>query len=1074
MMTSEDGYYRSPSIAGDTVAFVSEDDVWLVDRRGGIARRLTAGWGAAVRPWLSPDGCYLAYTGKEEGDTEIYIMPGEGGEARRLTYWGANSVVAGYSPEGHLVVASNYGAPFRPWFNLYTIDPLGGEPRKLPYGPAQSIGFGPSGGIVLGRYTADPALWKRYRGGTAGQLWIDADGSGQFAQYDGVRGNFASPMWIGQRIYFLSDHEGYGNLYSMTPQGDDLRRHTDHDTYYARNAKTDGTRIVYHAGANLYVFDPALGESTQIAINYRSQRTQREPIYPRAEQYVTEATANGDGSRVAITTRGKLFSMGPWEGPVYTMGVSDGVRYRLSQWLPDDSGVVTVSDDGGEELLEVHYLDSTDPVVRFMGHDLGHIETMEISPDGQFVALTNERMELWLADLKALTTKLVDTSSQARMRSLDWSPDSRWIAYDFPYTEHTSSIRLYSLSENRYVDATRPQFADGHPFFDPKGRYLYFLSYRTFDPIPDTLRFDYNFIKGGKPYLIPLQADRTSPFMRGPSPLIEATSHDDSSDADKGPLVTKIDTEGIQDRVLAFSVEEGQYRQLGASSTHVFWTTVEPEGRLSKVGMGASEDARATLYGFEWKTLKAETLADKVYGFSLNRDRTLMVIAQRRKLRVLKAGQKVDPKETKPGKESGLIDLDRIVLRVDRGAEWQQMLREAWRLMRNNFWTQNMSGTDWNAIYDRYLALLPRVSTRGELSDLMWEMQGELGTSHAYEMGGDYRTEPKHQIGSLAADVTWDAAQHGYRITHIVKGDSFEPHADSPLQSPGLNVVVGDIIVSVNGHPVSREISPQQWLVDTAGQEVALTIVSPENQNLTRIIVVKPLEQEQHTRYREWVAKNRAIVHQATDNRVGYVHIPDMGARGFSEFYRAYLAEVHHEALIVDIRFNGGGHVSPLILQTLGRKRIAYDIPRHGQPFPYPSESVLGPIVALTNQNAGSDGDIFSKAFQLMKLGPLLGTRTWGGVIGIDVRYALVDGSMTSQPEYSYWFQDVGWGVENYGVDPDIVVENTPQDYTAGRDVQLERTIEEVLHLLERHPARMPEFGPRPHLAPGKLPPRSN
>lgn len=1069
-MSAEAGYYRSPSIAGDTVAFVSEDDVWLVDRRGGTARRLTSGWGAAVRPWLSPDGRYLAYTGKEEGDTEIYIMPGEGGETRRLTYWGANSVVAGYSPAGHLVVASNYGTPFRSWFDLYTIDPERGDIEKLPYGPAQSVAFGPSGGVVLGRYTSDPALWKRYRGGTAGQLWIDKDGSGKFTQYTGVNGNFASPMWIGHRIYFISDHEGYGNLYSMAPTGEDLRRHTDHDTYYARNAKTDGARIVYHAGANLYVFDPELGESIEIAVNYRSQRTQREPIYPSAEQYVTEATANGDGTRVGITTRGQLFYLGPWAGPVLSLGATDGVRYRLSRWLPDDRGMVTVSDDGGEEILEIHYIDPGEPTVRFFGHNLGHVETLAISPDGQFAALTNERMELWLVDLKALTTKLVDTSLQARIASLDWSPDSRWIAYEFPHTEHTSSIRLYSLAENRHLDATRPQFADGHPFFDPKGRYLYFLSYRTFDPIPDTMRFDYDFTKGGKPYLIPLESHMTSPFVKEPSPLIDAPSHD-PEDAESGPLVTKIDTDGIQDRVLAFPVEEGQYRQLGASEREVFWTTVQPEGRLSKTSMGQGDEPRATLSRFDWGTQKTETVAEKVFRFDLNHNRTLMVIAQRRKIRVMKAGQKVDPKETKPGKESGIVDLDRIVLKIDRRAEWNQMLREAWRLMRNNFWTQNMSGIDWDAIYERYLALLPRVSTRGELSDLMWEMQGELGTSHAYEMGGDYRSEPQHRLGSLACDVVWDDERHAYQITHIVTGDSFEPNATSPLRSPGINLEVGDLIKAVNGHPVSREISPRVWLVDTAGEEVALSIVTAED--APRVVVVKPLETEQNARYREWVTNNRARVHQATANRVGYVHIPDMGARGFSEFYRSYLSEVHHDALIVDIRFNGGGHVSPLILQTLGRKRIGYDIPRHGRPFPYPSESVLGPIVALTNQNAGSDGDIFSKAFQLMRLGPLIGTRTWGGVIGIDVRYALVDGSITSQPEYSYWFQDVGFGVENYGVDPDIVIDNTPQDYLEGRDAQLERTIEEILQLLKHHPAEVPEFGPRPHLVPGKLTPRA-
>ncbi len=1068
-----DGYYRSPSVAGDIVIFVSEDDIWQVDRRGGTARRITAGWGSAVRPWISPDGTYIAYTGREEGDSEIYMMASEGGPARRLTYWGANSVVAGFSPSGEIIASTNYGGPFRSWFQLYAIDPKNiSKTRPLPYGPAHSISFGTQGGVVLGRYTQDPALWKRYRGGTAGQLWIDASGTEQFIRYDGVNGNFASPMWIGSRIYFISDHEGYGNLYSITPSGAELQRHTDHDTYYVRNAKTDGRLVVYHAGADLFVFDPQFGESTRIAISYHSQHTQREPLYAEPTKFLSEVSINDTGTQLAVVTRGKIFSMGPWQGPVRQVGIPDGVRYRLTSWLPDGSGLVTISDDGGEEGLEIHYTDDK-PSVRFMGTDLGHVVALKVSYDGQFAAVTNQRLELWIADLKAFTLKKVDVSPQARIGDMDWSPDSRWLAYAYPMTDHTSCIKIYNLSNNQTYEATTPQFIDGQPVFDPKGRYLYFLSYRVFDPVMDTLRFDYGFVKGGKPYVILLQNDLTSPFLQDPKPLYEDPSKNGNSHKIDTPTVspTVIDLEGISQRILAFPVEEAQYKQLAASADAIFWTTVAPEGRLSHEIFGSEPEGKATLHKFHLDTLKSDVVGEKISEFSINSSHQILSIRQGTRIRVIKTDQKIDTKDTAPGKDTGLVNLDRITLRVDRPAEWAQMLRESWRLLRDNFWTANMSGIDWENIYQRYLALLPRVATRGELSDLIWEMQGELGTSHAYEMGGDYRPEPHHRIGLLGADLTWDEKHHGYRITHVVSGVSFEKQCDSPLRAPGVRVGVGDIIQSVDGHPVSRDLPPQVWLVDKAEHPVALRIQNGSDAASTRTVIIEPLSQELKARYREWVAKSREYVKTATANRVGYVHIPDMGAQGFSEFYRSYLAEIQHDALIVDIRYNGGGHVSSLLLQTLARKRIGYDIPRWGQPTPYPAESVLGPIVALTNQNAGSDGDIFSHAFQLMRLGPLIGTRTWGGVIGIDVRYALVDGTITTQPEFSYWFMDVGWGVENHGVDPDIVVDNTPQDYVAHHDRQLARAVKEILALLEANPVQVPDFGPRPNLAVSHLGP---
>jgi tricorn protease len=406
------------------------------------------------------------------------------------------------------------------------------------------------------------------------------------------------------------------------------------------------------------------------------------------------------------------------------------------------------------------------------------------------------------------------------------------------------------------------------------------------------------------------------------------------------------------------------------------------------------------------------------------------------------------------------------------GAEWRQMLREAWRLQREHFWTSDMAEIDWLAVYARYLPLVDRVSSRSEFSDLIWEMQGELGTSHAYEFGGDYRLEPNYHQGFLGADIAFDAERNGWKITHIYLGDAWDSASDSPLAKPGVNVSEGDLILAINGQKLNRRRSPASALVNQAGEDVALTIL-PQGEEKPRQVTVRLLYNETSARYREWVESCRQRVHAASGGRVGYLHIPDMMGAGFAEFHRGYLAEVERQGLIVDVRFNRGGHVSALLLEKLARRRIGYDIARWSQElFPYPPESVLGPMVALTNEHAGSDGDIFSHGFKLMKLGPLVGKRTWGGVVGIEPRHNLVDGTVTTQPEFSFWFMDVGWGVENYGTDPDIEVDIAPQDYARGVDTQLERGIEEILNLLEANPPRLPELPPRPSRALPRLPAR--
>jgi tricorn protease len=1060
------GYFRYPSIHNDTVVFVSEDDVWTVPASGGVARRLTSGLGMATHPALSPDGKWLAFSGRDEGNPEVYVMPAQGGEARRLTFLGANSSVIGWHGD-EILFNSDAQQPFRPP-QLWRVSRNGGAPQRLPFGPATHISYGPSGGCVIGRNAIDPARWKRYRGGTAGDLWIDPTGAGNFRRLIELKGNPSRPMWIGARIYFLSDHEGVGNLYSCTPTGKDLQKHTHHEDFYVRHPATDGRRIVYHAGADLFVYD---GGSRKLEIEYDSPRTQRNRKFVGAAKHLESFAPHPQGHLLALTARGKCFTMGNWEGPVTQHGHDDTVRYRLARWLNDGQRIVVVSDAGGEETLEIHSLEGRAPsrprparTRRSASLQLGRVVELRVSPQADAVVLSNHRNELVHVDLKTGKSRVLEKSEWAPIAGFDWSPDGRWVAYSWALSLHTSQIKICEVKTGKCHVVTRPVLRDEWPTFDPEGKYLYFLSYREFDPVYDALHFDLGFPRGVKPYLVTLRKDLPSPFVPVPKPPEEKK---DEPKKKPKPVAVDIDFDGIETRVLAFPVSDRRYQQVAGLPGKVLMSWLPVEGALSGDFWPPSPEppAKATLELFDFETQKAEKIVGEISRFELSADRKTLVYRAGNKLRALKAGEKPDEALAKepPGKKSGWIDLERVKVSVRPGEEWRQMYREAWRMQRDHFWTPDMSKIDWQAVYDRYLPLVERVATRAEFSDLMWEMQGELGTSHAYEFGGDYRLPPKYDVGLLGADFAYDEKAKAWRITHIVAGDPWDESKRSPLAAPGLNIREGDLLTAIGGRRLDANTHPNELLVNQARSEVLVTIGK-------RTVTVKTLGSEQPVRYREWVETNRAIVHERSGGRVGYVHVPDMGPAGYSEFHRYFLSEIDREGLIVDVRYNGGGHVSELLLEKLARRRIGYDQSRWFNVSPYPVDSVLGPMVALTNEFAGSDGDIFSHGFKLLKLGPLIGKRTWGGVVGIWPRHHLADGTFTTQPEFSFWFKDVGWRVENYGTDPNVEVEFRPQDYVAGRDPQLERALREVTGLLRKHPPKRPDLTQRPNLSLPRLP----
>ena len=1090
-------YLRQPALRGDTVVFVGDDDLWRVGTEGGVAVRLTAGLSEPATPCLSPCGQWLAYAGRDEAHSEVWLMPSAGGVARRLTWLGSDLAVRGWTPDGHIVFCSNYGQPFFRNWHAFTLDPAGGQPARVPLGQINHLAYGPGGRRLIGRNTADPARWKRYRGGTAGHLWIES-GTGEtgpalsptFRRMTELRGNISSPMWIGARVFFLSDFEGTGNLYSCLPDGGDQRRHTDHADFYARHASTDGQQVVYQCGADLWLFDAARDSARRLDVILPSARTQAARRFVPAAEHLQGAQLHPQGHSLALEVRGQLHTMALWEGAVQRHGAA-GARQRFGQWLADGQALVAVSDASGEDRIELHRSGLPTATLPW---DLGRVTALKTAPVGAQLAIANHRNELFVGDALAGTLVRVAHSVFARIEDPAWSPCGGWLACTLPTSPRHTAIQLIDVATGRAVLATQAEFRDYAAAFCPEGKYLYFLSLRTFDPVYDSVQFELSFPRAARPYLLALQEGGPPPFEPAPRGMKPAKAETTQAAAAAATAITTptedstpprsfpaVQLDGLPRRIAAFPVAEGRFGQIaGVAGGKVVWTQLPLAGAH---GRGGHKVSPGRVEQFDFATGEVCTLVEQADHFTLAADHHTLLVRHGPALRVVDASRALDDKPGGPlpggqTRKSGGIDLGRVRAAVEPPSEWAQMLREVWRLQRDHFWSADMAGTDWDAVWARYAPLLPRVATRGEFSDLVWELQGELGTSHAYESGGDHRKPPAVALGHLAAQFSAVDGGTAWEITRIVQGDAWDAGADSPLHAVGVMAQVGDRVVAVSGQPVGPRLPPQALLVHQAGAKVGLTLAADDGTR--REVLVTALADETPARYREWVERNRAQVHESSAGRVGYLHVPDMMSAGFAEFHRYFATECDRDALIVDLRYNRGGHVSQLLLEKVARKRIAWNVTRWGQPTNYPDEAAAGPVVALTNEHAGSDGDIFSHNFKLMGIGPLVGMRTWGGVVGIWPRHALIDGTQTTQPEYSFWFKDVGWQVENYGTDPQIEIDNAPQDDAhgagfgqPGHDRQLDQALATALQEIDRVGVARPDFGLRPQLTAPGLPPRA-
>ncbi|MFF2326903.1 MULTISPECIES: S41 family peptidase [unclassified Streptomyces] len=1080
-MSDDVAYIRFPHLHENLLCFAAEDDLWVAPlaeegQRPGRAWRLTVDRTRVSHPRFSPDGSRIAYTTWRSLDPEIHLAPVEGGPARRLTYWGSTDArVCGWTPDppdtSQILAVSSHGQPFPHVSWAYTVSTDGSPGSKLPWGPVSDIAVADIDGerrtlLLTGKPPHEPASWKRYRGGAMGRLWLHGE-----RLLPGIGGHLDSPMFIGGRIAFLSDHEGVGNLYSCLPDGSDLRRHTDHDAFYARHASSDGRRVVYQCAGEVWLVDDLESPDAvprKLEVRLGGPRTGRRTHQVPAASNVDALSVDETGRASAVSVRGSLYWLTHRDGPARTIADTPGVRVRLPEMLGSGGQVAYVTDADGEDAIEIAYLPRASgdrEPRRLASGQVGRVHELISDPDGERLAIATNDGRLLLLDTDEETstgepTELI-RSVNGPVRDLAFSPDGAWLAWSHPgigrSLRQIKLARILGTGSPVIVDVTNGRFEDENPVFTGDGRYLAFLSWRGFDPVYDVHTGDLSFPLGCRPYLVPLSSATPSPFALSPEGRPAAGGLDPADDVvvdagtGEGPSTVTVEFEGLESRVTPFPVSASKYSALHpVSGGGLVWLRWPISGALGETFANPADmSGRPTLEHFNISKARKTELVGHLDWFAVSGDATRLVVMDEGELRAVPATEIGDSDSTV------YIDLRRILHDVDPAAEWRQAYGEAGRIIRSYFWEPDMCGIDWDGVLDQYRPLVERVASPDEFADLMREVLGELGTSHAYAAPARRNEGPPHYqraIGLLGANLV--CRDGDWTIRRILPGDSSDSKARSPLAGTGIRE--GAVLTHVDGRPVDPVAGPYPLLSAAGGTTVELTFRPAEGEGRSRRVAVVPLIDERPLRYQDWVAKRREVVRELSGGKCGYLHIPDMGGSGWAQFNRDLRMEVSRPALIVDVRGNAGGHISELVVEKLTRTILGWDLTRNAQPVSYASNAPRGPVVALADEATSSDGDMITAVFRLLKLGPVVGQRTWGGVVGMTGRHRLGDGTVITVPMNAAWFDAYGWSVENYGVEPDLEALRTPLDWAEGRYAVLDDAVRVALDLLAAHPAATP------------------
>lgn len=1046
---------RFPTIHGQHLVFCYAGDLYTVSSKGGVARRLTSHSGYEMFPHFSPDGKWIAFTGQYDGNTEIYVIPAEGGEPRRLTYtatlgrddvsdrMGPNNIVLGWKHDGKHILFRSRMHSFNDFIGqLYTVPLEGGlaEPLPLPRGGFAS--YSPDDKkLAYNRVFREFRTWKRYRGGMADDVWIYDFTTKKTVNATENSAQDIVPMWHGDRIYYLSDRDlsRRMNLFVTDLIDHTTRQLTTFTDFDIKFPSLGDKAIVFENGGWIYRFDLVTEKYEKVSIRILEDRAAARSELTNVSKNVTNYEISPDGKRALFGARGEVFTVPAKDGRTRNLTNTPGVHERNAKWSPNGKLIAFVSDASGEdEIWGVAADGKGAPRQLTSGGDTYKYE-IHWSPDSKKILWSDKKLRLQYVEVESKVVKMVAQAKVWEIRDAVWSPDSRWVAYSTEEREGMNRVHLFSLEQGKSQSVTDGWYASTHPAFSGDGKYLFFVSKRDFHPIYSETEWNHAYRDMARIYLVTLDKATPSPFHTRSDEIAEPAK---TEEAKAKEVVLKVDANGLNERVLQLPIQAANYRHLSTVGSTIYYIR------------NGSKDGKPALQMYDLSARK-ETALGSVNGFEISADGKKMLVSQDGKYGVIDL-----PKGPVSIGES--LNLSGMEMRLDHRAEWQQIYKESWRQMRDFFFDPTMHGVDWKAMRTKYEPLVRHVNHRADLTYVIGEMIGELNAGHAYVGGGDMPHPPRLATGLLGAKLSRDPS--GYiRIDKILRGESWNPSLRSPLAELGLNVKDGDFLLAINGQPVNEMKTPYEALVNRAGKQVVLKINSEPKEKGSREIVVVPIDNEGDLYYHDWVSSNVRKVSEATNGKVGYIHVPDMQVRGLNQFNRYFYPQTHKKALIIDMRGNGGGNVSPMLIERLRREIAMIDIARNSVPDTDPGAMLYGPKVCLLNEFSASDGDLFPFRFRQHKLGKLIGRRSWGGVVGIRGTLPLLDGGYLNRPEFSRYDVDgKSWIIEGVGVPPDIDVDNDPAREYAGTDDQLNRAFKEVMDELKTKEKDLPPPPPYP------------
>ena len=1052
---------RQPDIHGDKIAFVYAGDIWLVGAAGGDARRLTSDDGLEYFPKFSPDGRWIAFTGEYGGNKQVFVISTEGGAPRQLTFYndvgpipprgGIDNRVLGWTPDGTHIVFNPHRLPWSDRMPAHYIVPVAGgmeTPLAIPEGSAGM--YSPDGKrFVYTPIEREFRTWKRYRGGRAQDVWIYDLAANRSEQLTNNQYTDNQPLWVGDTIYFTSDREdGRLNLWAYDLKSKQQRKVTNHTDYDVLWPSADRARVVYENGGYIYRFDAAAGGKTErVPVRVIGDFKNTLPYHRSVKNNVEWYTISPTGQRALFVARGDIFTVPAKYGEVRNHTESQGVRERDANWSPDGKWISYLSDRSGDYEIYLRPADGVGEERKLTSGARSWRFGPTWSPDSKMLAFSDKDHLLHIVDVASGKVTNVDKDDYGDITDYRWSPDSRWLTYTKNNEARFSSIYVYSIPDAKAYQLTSGLTNDGNPVFDPKGRYLYFTSNRDFNLTFSSVEFNYVYTDPTRVYVGVLSADGPALFLPqsdeekvtapAPAAATPAATPAATSDAPKKDAATpskvevKIDPAGFEQRVRAIPGSSGSYNTLDALSNGVLYMT------------GAQ--GRQSLKFYNIDDRKEETIAENVRGYELSANREKILVRSGADYAIIAA---------KPAQKfsESTINLENLETRIDPRAEWTQQFTDAWRILRDWFYDPQMHGLEWNAIHAKYAQLVPFVAHRADLDYILGELAGELNAGHAYvETGQGWQVE-RVDTGLLGAEIVADAGY--FRVKHIFPGENWHEGFRSPLTEPGVKVREGDYILAVDGTPTKGVDNFYRLLENKADRVVTLTVNSKPDAAGSRQEKVRPVKKETNLRYLDWIQSRRAYVEKASGGRIGYIHLPNTANEGNRELTKYFYPQVDKEALIIDDRYNGGGFIPDRMIELLDRPVLNYWARRGVKPSATPAYAHVGPKAMLINGYSASGGDALPYYFRKRGLGTLIGTRTWGGLIGISGNPSLMDGGSVSAPQFRFFDTEGMWAVEGVGVSPDIEVIDRPELVAAGQDPSLEAAVKHLLAELAKNPRK--------------------